>query len=434
MVSDCVEEASRERVSHQRLDQRALMATVTKASLAYGPHDLDVPARAIELACQGRPGPVHLDFDPTASASDPVPPAEDGRAGCLDEVAAVIGSARRPVIVAGLGAPAIDGLFAAPIPVLTTYKGRGVVSDRGPQAAGIMTGATAEAPVLAAADLVIGIGLDPVELIPAPWPYLAPVVLLGSWTIDDSTYFGDRLAGQVVGDLPELVEDLAGRIRSTWSTSDAQRFRSRAIDAIRDAVPADPAGLTPQEVVTIARSVAPAGTIATIDAGAHMLAAVPLWEVDEPGQVLISNGLSTMGFALPAAVAAALVEPSRPVVCFTGDGGLGMALGELETLARLALKVIVVVFNDAALSLIAIKQQPQGQGGPAAVTYGPTDFAAVAAGFGIRSERVAGADAYRRALDAAFGRDGPSLLDVSVDPSAYPAILAAIRGAAAPES
>jgi acetolactate synthase-1/2/3 large subunit len=404
------------------------MATVTKASLPYGPHDPAVPARAIELACQGRPGPVHLDFDPTASGSAPVPAAEDGHAGCLDEVAAVIASARRPVIVAGVGAPVIDGVLATPIPVLTTYKGRGAVPDHGPQAAGIVTGATAEAAVLAAADLIIGIGLDPVELIPAPWPYPAPVVLLGSWPIDDSTYFGDRLAGQVVGDLPPLVEDLAGRIRSTWSGDDAPRFRRHALDALRAAVPAEPDGLTPQDVVTIARSAAPAGTIATIDAGAHMLAAVPLGAVDGPGQLLISNGLSTMGFALPAAVAAAVVEPWRSVVCLTGDGGLGMALAELETLARLRLNVVVVVFNDAALSLIAIKQQPQGQGGPAAVTYAPTDFAAVAAGFGMRSERVADADAYRRALAAAFGHEGPSLLDVRVDPTAYPAILAAIRG------
>jgi acetolactate synthase-1/2/3 large subunit len=253
-------------------------------------------------------------------------------------------------------------------------------------------------------------------------------VLLGSWPIDDSTYFGDRLAGEIVGDLPPLVDDLAGRIRSTWSGDDASRFRRHALGALRAAVPADPDGLTPQDVVTIARSAAPAGTFATIDAGAHMLAAVPLWEVDGPGQLLISNGLSTMGFALPAAVAAAVVEPWRSVVCLTGDGGLGMALAELETLARLRLNVVVVVFNDAALSLIAIKQQPQGQGGPAAVTYAPTDFAAVAAGFGMRSERVADADAYRRALAAAFGHEGPSLLDVRVDPTAYPAILAAIRG------
>jgi acetolactate synthase-1/2/3 large subunit len=432
VVSDCVEEASRARVSHQRLDQRALMATVTKASLRYGPRDPDVPARAIALACRGRPGPVHLDFDPTASASDPVPPAEGGLGGSLDSVAAVIGAARRPVIVAGVGAPAIDHLLAAPIPVLTTYKARGVVPDDGPHAAGVVTGATAEAPLLAAADLIIGIGLDPVELIPAQWPYAAPVVLLGSWAIDDSNYFCERLAGEVVGDLPELVEDVAGRVQSTWSPDDARSFRRQGLDAIRAAVPTDPAGLTPQDVVTIARSAAPAGTIATIDAGAHMLAAVPLWEVDGPGQVLISNGLSTMGFALPAALAAALVEPSRPVVCFTGDGGLGTALAELETLARLGLKVIVVVFNDAALSLIAIKQRPESQGGPDAVTYARSDFAAVAAGFGIRAERIAATDEYRRALGAAFEREGPSLLDVDVDPSAYPAILAAIRGPAGP--
>jgi acetolactate synthase I/II/III large subunit len=439
VISDCVEEASHRRVSHQRLDQRALMATVTKASVQYGPHDPDVPARAIELACRGRPGPVHLDFDPTASASHPAPPAGGGRAGCLDSVAAVIGAARRPVIIAGLGARA-DGVAAAlarllatlDLPVLTTYKARGVVPDHGAHAAGILTGATAEAPLLSAADVVIGVGLDPVELIPAPWPYRAPVVLLGSWVIDDSTYFGDRLAGQVVGELPALVDALGGLVRSDWVRGDAERHRVLSLDAIRGAVPPEPAGLTPQDVVTIARSTAPAGTIVTIDAGAHMLAAVPLWEVDGPGQVLISNGLSTMGFALPAAVAAALVEPSRPVVCFTGDGGLGMALAELETLTRLRLKVIVVVFNDAALSLIAIKQRPESQGGPAAVTYAPSDFAAVATGFGIRAERVADADEYRRALGAAFGHDGPSLLDVDVDPSAYPAILAAIRGPASP--
>jgi acetolactate synthase-1/2/3 large subunit len=170
--------------------------------------------------------------------------------------------------------------------------------------------------------------------------------------------------------------------------------------------------------------------VATIDAGAHMLAAVPLWEVDEPGELLISNGLATMGFALPAAIAAAIVRPSRRVICFTGDGGIGMVIGELETLARLGLDVVVVVFNDAALSLIAIKQKPSGQGGRHAVAYAPTDFAAVAAGFGIPSVRVDRVDAYRVAIETALSRAGPSLIDVAVDPSAYPAILAAIRGRA----
>ena len=265
---------------------------------------------------------------------------------------------------------------------MTTYKARGVIPDQSINAAGVATGASAESALLHAADLIIGFGLDPVELIPAPWPYEAPVVLLGSWLIDDSTYFVDKLAGQAVGDLPLLVDALAGIVESTWASGEAQRYRKRALDSIQAAVPTDAAGLTPQEVVNIARAAAPVGTTATIDAGAHMLAAVPLWEVDVPGQLLISNGLATIGFALPAAIAAAHVDPSRHVVCFTGDGGLGIALAELETVARLNLPVTVVVFNDSMLSLIAIKQNADGHGGPAAVSYAPTDFAAIGTGFG----------------------------------------------------
>ena len=95
------------------------------------------------------------------------------------------------------------------------------------------TGATAEAPLLEAADVIVGIGLDPVELIPAPWPYTAPVVLLGSWAIDDSAYFGDRLAGEVVGDLPALVDALArassgptGGVATPSSTGRRRSMRS----------------------------------------------------------------------------------------------------------------------------------------------------------------------------------------------------------------
>jgi acetolactate synthase-1/2/3 large subunit len=134
-----------------------------------------------------------------------------------------------------------------------------------------------------------------------------------------------------------------------------------------------------------------------------------------------------MGFALPAAGAAALVRPGRRVVCFTGDGGLGMVLAELETLARLRLDVVVVVFDDRTLSLIAIKQH-SGQGGDGAIRYSVTDFAAVAEGLGVPAFRADTEPEYRRAMTEALHRPGPSLIDVGVDPRGYPAILAAIRG------
>jgi acetolactate synthase-1/2/3 large subunit len=441
LITDCVTENERDRVSHQRIDQTSMMAPVTKASLRLGPLDDHLAKAAVELALTGRPGPIHIDLDPTIGVESGALLSDHGRAGDLSAVTTLLRSAQRPVVVAGVGvtaleasrraafAAAIDQLLAgAPLPVLTTYKARGVVDDLGPNAAGVATGATIESPVLHDADLIIGIGLDPVELIAAPWAYDAPVVLLGGWAIDDSTFFGGHLAGEVVGDLAELVAQLAGVLRPHWEPDQARRYRERSITEINAAVPDTPVGLTPQQVVQIAAAVAPVGTVATVDAGAHMLAAVPLWPARYPRQVLISSGLATMGFSLPAAVAASLVDPSRHVVCFTGDGGIGMVLAELETLARLGAKAVVVVFNDATLSLIAIKQQPHGHGGVPAVGYAPTDFAAIAIGCGLRGERIVDTSTYSAALSRAFAHDGPTLLDVQVDPSGYPKLLAAIRG------
>ena len=138
----------------------------------------------------------------------------------------------------------------------------------------------------------------------------------------------------------------------------------------------------PLELSAAIMAAAPAEAIATVDAGAHFLAIMPFWPSTTPLQLLISNGLATMGFALPAAIAAALARPGRPVVCMVGDGGLAMTLAELETLARLQLPVTVVVFDDAALSLIEVKQKP-GQGGSAAVRFAPVDYAQVASAMGL---------------------------------------------------
>jgi acetolactate synthase-1/2/3 large subunit len=176
------------------------------------------------------------------------------------------------------------------------------------------------------------------------------------------------------------------------------------------------------------RAAAAADSVATVDAGAHMLVAMPLWKTEEPGQVLISSGLATMGYSLPAAVGAALAAPDARVYCFVGDGGLNMSLGELETVARLRLPITVVVFNDNTLSLIKAKQKPHGHGGSAAVQYSRTDFAAVAAGMGIPSAAVS----VEADLAAALARDdaGPRLLDVRVHPDTYRHVIDVVRNGA----
>ncbi len=114
------------------------------------------------------------------------------------------------------------------------------------------------------------------------------------------------------------------------------------------------AGLSPVDVVRTVQSVVGVGKArAAVDAGAHMFSTMAFWDAEQPNGLMISNGLASMGYALPSAIAAALHEPGRPVIAFTGDGGLMMCAGELATAANLGVKLIVVVFNDSGLSLTA---------------------------------------------------------------------------------
>ncbi len=186
-------------------------------------------------------------------------------------------------------------------------------------------------------------------------------------------------------------------------------------------------GLLAQDVVRAARVAFSAGAIATIDSGAHMFPAMTYWTVEAPGEALISCGLATMGFALPAAIAAAHLNHDRRVVCFTGDGGLGMTLGELETAARYSLPIVVVVLNDAALSLIEVKQR-ESQGGENAVRHLDVDFAIVARGLGLDARRVETLSELEAALRDAARADGPFLIDAVVDPTNYAGVLSALRG------
>ena len=185
--------------------------------------------------------------------------------------------------------------------------------------------------------------------------------------------------------------------------------------------------LGPQDVVEAVIEAAPAGCRAAIDAGAHMFPVIARWPAPEPNAVLISNGLATMGFALPAAIASALAEPERRVSAFVGDGGLAMCLGELATAAEQGCAIVVVVVNDAALSLIDLKQAARGLASRGCRTM-PIDFAAAARGFGLEAERIASTAELRPALARAFASTGPYLLDVQVDPRGYGALLRALRG------
>ena len=392
-------------------------------------------------------------------------------------LATALRRARRPVLLLGARAVAHTAAIRAAvagrgIPALHTYRARGIVPDSAAEAGGLVTGGTMEWPLLARADLIIGLGVDEAEMIPAAWDYAAPTVLVSEWPAERTTVQGTGLQGTglertgldragpagyftgattLTAPLPAAIELLAAWAPAAgprWAPGAGRAARAEAARRLGEAASAAPGTLAPQQVAAVTRAHTPPDTIATVDAGAHMLAVMPLWEVDQPRRLLISSGLATMGFALPAAIAAALCPPrpsqagqsqvggchagqppaGQPVVAFTGDGGLGMTLAEIETAVRLRLRIVVIVFNDATLSLIKIKQRPAGQGGAEAVDYGPVSFAGVATAMGAAAAAAGTEAELATALDAALRRDGPTVIDVAVDPACYPAVMELSRG------
>jgi acetolactate synthase-1/2/3 large subunit len=436
VIADTVPAQDRNRVSHQRLDQAALGRAVAKATVTVGARDAERAARhAVALAVTPPQGPVVVNVDASEHAALTPGTGQDipARRDDLAPLTAALAAARRPAVLLGAGAFGHVGavraaLVGSGIPALHTYRARGIVPDSCAEAAGLFTGGTMESPLLAAADLIIGLGADPVELIPAPWDYQARTVLVTDTAAGSAEYFTGGT--ELVAAMPDAIRALARhQAPHGWPVGAGAAAKAVVTGRLLGAAVAAPGTLAPQEVVMTARQAAPPGALVTVDAGAHMLVAMPLWPVEEPRRLLISSGLATMGFALPAAIAAALCVPDQPVIAFTGDGGLGMILAEIETAVRHRLRVVLVVFNDATLSMIKIKQAA-GQGGAGAVGYGPVSFAAAAAAMGAAAASASDIPGLAAALDQALSRTGPTLIDARVDPAGYPAVLDLTRGAA----
>jgi acetolactate synthase-1/2/3 large subunit len=168
------------------------------------------------------------------------------------------------------------------------------------------------------------------------------------------------------------------------------------------------------------RRALPADGVASVDSGAHRILLSQIWRCPAPRTLLQSSGFCTMGPALPLAIGAKLAAPQRPVVAFTGDAGLEMVLGELATLRdlALALPVTVVVFVDASLALIELKQR--GRGDPnRGVDFGATDFPAVAQALGGHGVAVSDRAALRAALDASLAADRFTVIAAEIGAQAY---------------
>jgi acetolactate synthase-1/2/3 large subunit len=426
---------------HQQFDHQAFFRPITKWSgrLTPGCASTTIEA-ALAAVLDVPPGPVHVDcpedFEsagspggPTLPDAAPLPGSGRRRGLSAERLAPsaqqILSRSRRPLVIVGLGARrsadavAIRSLIERRgIPAMVTYKAKGVVPDDHPCFAGVFTNARIEQTFVASSDLILGIGLDPVELLPRPWQYSQPVVYVGRWGVADTQV---PFAAQYVTDVPAAVAEIdASLANCTWVDPSTRSHSTRFARSGR-------ALLTPEDVVRIAAEGLARSARVTVDAGAHMFPATMLWPVYDPNQMLISNGLSTMGFALPAAIGAALADRDRPVVALTGDGGLLICAAELLTAVREKLRIIVIVFSDASLSLIEIKQQRR-QYHSAGVALGSVKWPALAESLGAAGFVATNEAELEAALDQAIRVNGPSLVEARIDPSDYASMLEEIRG------
>ncbi|CAD5296996.1 Acetolactate synthase-1/2/3 large subunit [Bosea sp. 62] len=432
-VTGCVDQALAESYTHQVFDHQAVLRPLVKASfrIAPGTEDL-VVAKAAATARRGRPGPVHIDLPISVAEARTVwrvAPALTSAVSAipadLRPAQALIAAAQRPLVIAGLdlveqrGGAALDRFLAATgAPLLTTYKAKGLVPEDDPRvigAVGLSPRADAIVqPLIEAADLIVLAGYDPIEMRQGwrnPWPAGKPVIDIVAEPVQHGMHHSSLLLEGDVGTiLTRLTDGLSAK--ATWLGGEPAAIRG----AFRAAFTA-PAEWGPHAVFETLRKIAPAGTVATADSGAHRILLSQIWNCDGPRTLLQSSGLCTMGCALPLATGAAFGS-GRPTLCFVGDAGLEMVLGELATLRDLNLPVIVVVLVDRALGLIALKQRQLGLA-RSGVDIGETDFAGIARAIGGHGATIEDRETLAREAEAAFRRDGFTLLACRIDAGSY---------------
>lgn len=432
-ITGCVDQALAESYTHQVFDHQAVLRPLVKASFRAAPGTEElVVAKAIAIALRGRPGPVHIDL-PIAVAEArtaqrrplAVPISQKSIPADLGSARALIAAAQRPLVIAGLdlvnqgGAAALDRfLTRIGAPLLTTYKAKGLAPEGDARViGGIGLSPKADAivrPLVDAADLIVLAGYDPIEMRQGwrhPWPEDKRVIDIVAEPLQHGMHAATMiLEGEVGAILTSLTDGLPAK--PSWPGGEPQAVRDRLRAAF-----AAPSHWGPHAVFQTLREAAPAGVVATADSGAHRILLSQIWACDRPRGLLQSTGLCTMGCALPLAIGSALGS-GQPTLCFTGDAGLEMVLGELATLRDLELPVVICVLVDESLGLIALKQRQLGLK-RAGVDFGATDFAAVAQAMGGHGVTLSDRDGLRREAEAAFDRPGFTLLACRIDAKAY---------------
>ncbi|MDR3591907.1 MAG: thiamine pyrophosphate-dependent enzyme [Negativicutes bacterium] len=270
------------------------------------------------------------------------------------------------------------------------------------------------APVYREADLVIGIGYDSIEFNYESWMPKVPLIHLDSEPADITPEYD--VACEVTGDLAAMLAYINSLTLPAYDW-DLDRIKANKDRLFQSLMPRT-ASFNPSDLIAVLQQALPKDGIITGDVGAHLHLLGQLWQSEEPNRFIMTNGWSTMGFGIPAAIGAKLCRPASTVVGIVGDGGFLMNCGELLTARRLGINVVIIVLCDRNLSLIEVKQDWKK-----VVQYGTDlyegEYFAAEAFLGVPILKARDEGEMKQSLLKAFGTTGPVIIEAVVDGSVY---------------
>ena len=422
--------------SHQFVDLVNMFAPITQWSASV-PSPRAIPEmvrKAFKTAETERPGAVYLavpeDVDEATDADGLVPlrrntvRAEAPSPSQIERAAKVLRSARHPIVLAGHGAARNDAgaalarfAEALDIPVATTFHGKGVLADDHPQSLGTIGFMRRDYVNFGFDDsnLIIAVGyelqeFDPVRINPKGDKKIIHVHRFPA-EVDEHYIIDVGIEGDLSATLDALGAAVAGYRPEPRRVSAAAGLLAAELESGRmdDRYP-----LAPQRIVADTRAALGRDDIVLVDTGAVKMWMARLYPTYAPNTCLISNGLSTMGFALPGALGVHLARPDAKVLAVTGDGAFLMHSQEIETAVRENIPLVVLVWEDNGYGLIEWKMDLE-VGGHSNVAFTNPDVVQYAASFGAQGYRIGSADELLPTLRKALDDDGVSIIACPVD-------------------
>jgi acetolactate synthase-1/2/3 large subunit len=429
--------------SHQMMDVVSMFEPVTKWTTSILQPDTipEIVRKAVRLARSEKPGAVHIelaeDIAKEEAVTRPLPVHRYRRAEAsgeaVSQATSMLLEARRPIIIAGNGSVrtrASASLRAlcelTGIGVVSTFMAKGAVDMDAPYS--LFTVGLSQKDIVSQAldeaDLVLTLGLDIVEYPPENWNSGhdgdrrdRPIVHADFIPAEIDSFLHPEV--ELVGDLAATLDALTAGISNAgvpdYDLEGQKEVRRAMLEELHrhdDDETTD--SIRPQKMLSDLRQVLGPDDIVLSDVGAHKMWIARHYHCNQPNTCLIPNGFCSMGFALPGAIAAALVHPERNIVAVAGDGGFLMNVQEMETASRLGVPITVVVWEDNAYGLIAWKQDDEF-GHHSELSFTNPRWEELATSFGWSSYRASESTSLRGVLQTAVEDRKPTLVVIPID-------------------